>query len=189
MTEIIDRANPNDVFYFFYAGHGSIVNNTFFFIPTEITRLYDTESLTKGALSALEMQEHFMKIKALKQVMLIDACHSGGSTELLAMRGASEEKALSQLSRSTGVHVLAAAGSEQTAAEFTELGHGLFTYMLLQGISGKADGSPLDNKVTIYELKSFLDDQVPEYSRKHKGSAQYPSTFSRGQDFPVTLKY
>ncbi|MDH5598064.1 MAG: caspase family protein, partial [Cyclobacteriaceae bacterium] len=188
LNEIIESAKPNDVFYFFYAGHGSIDNNTFFFIPTEITRLYDTNSLQEGALSASEMQEYFMKIKALKQVMLIDACHSGGSTELLAMRGASEEKALSQLSRSTGIHVLAAAGSEQTAAEFTELGHGLFTYMLLQGISGKADGAPLDNKITIYELKSFLDDQVPEYSRKHKGSAQYPSTFSRGQDFPVTIK-
>ena len=59
--------------------------------------------------------------------------------------------------------------------------------MILQALSGKADGAPLDNKVTVYELKSFLDDQVPEYSQKYKGSPQYPSTFSRGNDFPLTI--
>ena len=81
--------------------------------------------------------------------------------------------------------MLAAAGSEQFATEFTELGHGLFTHVLLDALSGKADGAPKDGKVTIYELKSYLDDQVPELSQKYKGVMQFPHTFSRGQDFPI----
>ncbi|MDH5398911.1 MAG: caspase family protein [Cyclobacteriaceae bacterium] len=187
LGEIKKDIGPNDVFFFFYAGHGSIVNNIFYFIPTDNTRLYEQEALQAEALSADTLQAQFRQIKALKQVMVIDACHSGGSTALLAERGAAEEKALAQLSRSAGIHVLAAAGSEQTAAEFKELGHGLFTYMILEAFSGRADGAPLDNKITVYELKSFLDDQVPEYSRKYKGSPQFPSTFSRGHDFPLIL--
>ena len=83
-----------------------------------------------------------------------------------------EEKAIAQLSRSAGIHVFASAGSEQYASEFTSLGHGLFTHVLLQGLSGKADGSTLDGKITIYELKSYLDDQVPELSLKYKGQPQ-----------------
>ena len=118
----------------------------------------------------------------------MDACQSGGSVELLATRGASEEKAIAQLSRSTGIHVMASAGSEQFATEFAELGHGLFTYVLIQALQGAADGAPKDGKVTIYELKSFIDDQVPEMTRKLKGKPQYPYTFSRGQDFPVVIK-
>ena len=134
------------------------------------------------------MQGILREIKALKQVLVIDACHSGGATELLATRGGGEEKALAQLSRSAGVHVLASAGSEQYAGEFASLGHGIFTYLLLEGLSGKADGAPKDGKVTVYEIKSYLDDQVPEMTRKIKGHSQYPNTFSRGSDFPISTE-
>jgi WD40 repeat protein len=179
--------NPEDVFIFYYAGHGSMVNDVFYFIPTETSRLYDESALHKEAIEAGQLQDKFKNIKALKQLIIMDACQSGGSVEVLAARGASEEKAIAQLSRSAGIHVMASAGSEQFAAEFASLGHGMFTYVLLKGLEGAADGAPKDGKVTINELKSFIDDQVPELTRKMKGRPQYPYTFSRGQDFPVTI--
>jgi WD40 repeat protein len=188
LDDITSKVNPEDVFIFYYAGHGSMVDNRFFFIPTESLRLYDLSSLQHEALEASVLQEKFKSIKALKQLIVMDACQSGGSVELLANRGASEEKAIAQLSRSAGIHVMASAGSEQFATEFAELGHGLFTYILIQALQGAADGAPKDGKVTIYELKSFMDDQVPELSRKLKGKPQYPYTFSRGQDFPLILQ-
>lgn len=188
LKELSKKVKPTDVFYFFYAGHGSLVNEQFYFIPTDATRLYEESSLKEDALFVGDMVGLFKEIKALKQVVMIDACHSGGSTSVLAARGAAEEKALAQLSRSAGVHILAAAGSDQTATEFSELGHGLFTYVILEALQGKADGAPADNKVTVYELKSYLDDQVPEYSLKYKNSPQYPNTFSIGHDFPMILK-
>jgi len=163
------------------------VDDRFFFIPSESARLYDLSSLKKDAIEASALQEKFRNIKALKQLIVMDACQSGASVELLASRGAAEEKAIAQLSRSAGIHVMASAGSEQFAAEFTELGHGIFTYLLIKALQGEADGAPKDGKVTIYELKSYLDDQVPELTRKMKGKPQYPYTFSRGQDFPVVI--
>lgn len=188
LDDLAGVIEPQDVFIFYYAGHGSMVDNKFYFIPTENQRLYDETTLKNNAIEASLIQEKLRNIKALKQLIVMDACQSGGSVELLAARGANEEKAIAQLSRSTGVHVMASAGSEQFAAEFGELGHGLFTYVLLRGLQGEADGSPRDGKVTIYELKSYIDDQVPELTRKLKGKPQYPYTFSRGQDFPVVLK-
>src|SRR5690606_23211120 len=159
----------------------------FYFIPTENSRLFDASGLRRQAIDAVTMQEKLKNIKALKQLIILDACQSGGSVELLATRGSGEEKAIAQLSRSAGIHVLASAGSEQFATEFAELGHGLFTYVLLKGLAGDADGAPQDGKVTIYELKSYIDDQVPEMTRKLKGRPQYPYTFSRGHDFPVVI--
>lgn len=188
LDELAAKISPEDVFIFYYAGHGSMVDNQFYFIPTETLRLYDASSLHREAIEAATLQEKFSRIKALKQLIIMDACQSGGSVELLANRGASEEKAIAQLSRSAGIHVMASAGSEQFAAEFTELGHGLFTYVLIRALQGEADGAPKDGKVTIYELKSFIDDQVPEITRKLKGKPQYPYTFSRGQDFPVVIE-
>lgn len=188
MDELASRVNPEDVFIFYYAGHGSMVDDQFYFIPTETLRLYDASALHKEAIHATALQEKFRHIKALKQLIIMDACQSGGSVELLANRGASEEKAIAQLSRSAGIHVMASAGSEQFASEFTALGHGLFTYVLIRALQGEADGAPKDGKITIYELKSFIDDQVPEITRRLKGKPQYPYTFSRGQDFPVVTE-
>ncbi len=188
LDELAAKVGPEDVFIFYYAGHGSMVENRFYFIPTENGRLFDASVLRKQAIDAGTMQEKLKNIKALKQLIILDACQSGGSVELLAVRGGNEERAIAQLSRSTGIHVLASAGSEQFAAEFAELGHGLFTYVLVKGLNGEADGAPRDGKVTIYELKSYIDDQVPEMTRKLKGKPQYPYTFSRGHDFPVVIR-
>ncbi len=187
VNEISKNSKPEDVFIFYYAGHGSMIEDKFYFIPTDCIRLYDSEIAENNAISADLMQENFKKIKALKQIMILDACQSGGATEILGQRGAGREKAIAQLSRSAGIHVLASAGSEQFATEFKSLGHGLFTYVLIDALNGNADGSPLDGKITIYELKSYLDDQVPEYTKKFKGIRQYPQSYSGGNDFPLIV--
>jgi WD40 repeat protein len=185
LEELSQKARPEDVFMFYYAGHGSMVDDDFYFIPAGNVSLYQLDKLAGESIRAGEIQEKFRDIPALKQVVILDACQSGGSTQILAQRGAMEEKAMAQLSRSSGVHVLAAAGSEQYATEVSALGHGLFTYTILEALEGGADGSPRDGNVTVYELKAYLNDQVPELSRKYKGSSQWPYTFSVGHDFPL----
>jgi WD40 repeat protein len=186
LKSLENQISIHDVFIFYYAGHGAMVDQNFFFIPTECTSMYQANS--SNAISAESMQAGFKNIKALKQIIIMDACQSGGSVEVLAMRGANEEKAFAQLSRGAGIHVMASAGSEQNAKEIAELKHGLFTYVLLKAINGAADGSPKDGKVTIYELKSYLDDQVPELNALYSGKLQFPYTFSRGSDFPIVLE-
>lgn len=187
ISKLVDQVSPNDVFIFYYAGHGSIVDEKFYLISSNASRLFDNQRVAEFGIEAGVLKEAMLNIKALKQVIIMDACQSGGSVEVLAQRGAPEEKAIAQLSRSSGIHVMASAGSEQYASEFASLGHGLFTHLLLQGLNGAADGAPKDGKVTIFELKSYLDDQVPELSIELKGSPQYPNTFSRGQDFPIVI--
>jgi WD40 repeat protein len=187
IDEIGRQIKKNDVFIFFYAGHGSTQENSFYFITSEVTGLYQQDKL-KNALKVDELQEKFRMVPALKQVILIDACQSGGSVGILAMRGATEEKALAQLSRSSGVHVMASSESNQQSAEVKSLGHGVFTYVLLEALNGKADGAPADSKITVYELKSYIDDQVPEVSYRLIRHKQFPSTFSIGHDFPIALQ-
>lgn len=187
IRELKDKISVNDVFVFYYAGHGSMVDGNFYLVSSSASRLYDNAKMMEFGIDAQALQAALLDIKALKQLIIMDACQSGGSVEVLAQRGSTEEKAIAQLSRSSGIHVMAAAGSDQYATEFESLGHGIFTYTLLKGLEGEADGAPKDGKVTIYELKSYLDDQVPELSIEYKGSPQYPHTFSRGQDFPIVI--
>lgn len=187
IDEISKTMKKEDVFIFFYAGHGSTENGSFYFVTSEITGLYQQEKL-KNALSVTELQDKLRVLPALKQVLFVDACQSGSSVETLAMRGATEEKALAQLSRSSGIHVMASSDSEQQSAEIKSLGHGVFTYVLLEALKGKADGAPADSKVTVYEIKSYIDDQVPEVSYNLIRHKQFPSTFSIGHDFPLVIE-
>jgi WD40 repeat protein len=187
LDEMSRSMRKEDVFVYFYAGHGSMIDNGFYFITSEITGLYQQDKL-KSALYVKELQDKFKILPALKQVVFIDACQSGSSVEALAMRGGAEEKALAQLSRSSGIHVMASSESQQESAEIKSLNHGVFTYVLLEALGGKADGAPADSKVTVYEIKSFIDDQVPEISYRLIRHKQFPSTFSIGHDFPLVME-
>jgi len=190
LNKIREQSKQEDIFIFYYAGHGVMSEEQipqFYIIPHDVTKLYgNDEVLKRNGISANELKVFSTEIKAQKQLYILDACQSGGIVGMLASRGAAEEKAVNQLARSTGTFWLAASGSEQFAGEFTQLGHGLFTYCILQGLSGKADGQN-DRKVTVQELSSYLNDQVPIFSKQYKGSAQYPNTYGYGQDFPIII--
>lgn len=189
-NKIKGLAKPEDVFIFYYAGHGVMSEeekSKFYLVPHDVTQLYGNAAmLSNNAVSADELRQISADIRAQKQMFVMDACQSGGMVEMLASRGAEEERAIAQLARSTGTYWLAASGSQQFATEFTALGHGLFTYTILQGLAGKADAQN-DKKVTVQELSAHLNDQVPELSAKHRGSAQYPSIFGYGMDFPIII--
>ena len=123
---------------------------------------------------------------AEKQLFLLDACHSGGAVESFATRGDSREKTLAQLARSTGTFFITAAQDVEYANEVGNLQHGLFTYALLEVLNGQF-GNNGDDKITISELKIYVEERVPELSEEHHGSPQYPTGYSFGQDFPIVI--
>jgi WD40 repeat protein len=187
---MMTRAKPEDVFLFYYAGHGTLDeehNDEYYLVPTNITKLYgDPEQLQKKGISATELRELLTQIKSQKQVILMDACHSGGALKSLNVRAAAtDEKAIIQLARSSGVVMLASSGTKQFATEFEELKHGVFTYALVEALEGKADTG--DKKITVNELKFYMEDRVPELTKKYGGKTQYPTGYITGNDFPLTL--
>lgn len=188
LETVAAEAKPEDVFILYYAGHGVMdASRAFFLVPHDVTQLYGNDgALAQKGISATDLKAFSTKIKAQKQVFILDACQSAGALEAFASRGAAEEKAIAQLARSTGTHWLTAAGSEQFASEFAQLGHGVFTFALLEGMKGGADMNG-DGKITIKELDAFLQDQVPILTEKYRGTAQYPSSYGFGQDFPVGI--
>ena len=186
--KIKTQATPKDLFVFYYAGHGVINDKKeFFLVPYDVTQLYGNDgALAQKGFSADALKEMSKDIKAQKQLFILDACQSAGALETIASaRGAAEEKAIAQLARSTGTQWLTASGSEQFASEFSQLGHGSFTYCLLEAFKG--DTNPADKRLTVKQLDAYLQTKVPEITQKYKGTPQYPASYSYGNDFPIII--
>lgn len=187
---ITARARPEDVFVFYYAGHGTLDeehNNEYYLVPTDVTKLYgDPAQLEAKGISATELKNQLTQLKAQKQIIMMDACHSGGAVKSLNVRAAAaDEKAIVQLARSSGVVMMASSGTQQFATEFEVLKHGVFTYALLEALDGKADNG--DGKITVNEIKMYMEERVPELTKQHGGKAQYPTGYITGNDFPISI--
>ncbi|HBR95720.1 MAG TPA: hypothetical protein DEA90_16305 [Opitutae bacterium] len=184
-----DSAQPQDSFIFYFAGHGVMSRELqqFYIVPTDVTQIYGAaDSLESKGISSRQLRSLAETIQAQKQVFILDACNSGGALEAFNERGASQEKAIAQLARATGTHWITASSGSQFATEFDELGHGAFTYVLLQGLQGKADAG--DQRVTVNELKAYLESELPRISKEYKGSPQYPASYGYGRDFPLAVQ-
>ncbi len=183
-NEIKRDAKPQDVFVFYYAGHGYInpVNKEFYLVSVDVAD--GGESLLKNGIPAKELQQYAVDIQAQKQLFILDACQSAGAFNAMLQHDGEQQKSLAVVARSTGTHWMAASGSTETAKEFGELGHGAFTYVLLQALKGQAAANKM---ITVNGMKNFLQIQVPELVKKYGGNNQYPASYGFGNDFPVEM--
>ncbi|MCH2234052.1 MAG: caspase family protein [Crocinitomicaceae bacterium] len=192
LKELIEKITINDVFVFFYAGHGvlgeSIASGEqdFFMVLHDLTNFYGgKEVLNEKGFSAKELFDYSIDIQAQKQLYVIDACHSGGALNTIAQRGNEREKIIAQLARTSGTYFLTASQSQEYANEASGLEHGLFTYAILEALSG--DKGDFGNEVSVAEIKSYVEQRVPELTEEYHGTPQYPTGYAFGQDFPLVL--
>jgi WD40 repeat protein len=178
------KAAPQDTVLIYLAGHGTTLDDLFYFLPSDV-RVETNKDLKATAISSQQLGKALADIPATKQVLVLDACHSGASTggvaEMLLIR------AQQRLAKNSGVFLIAASSAEQYAKEIPSLGHGVLTYAILQalGESGKPAALDQNNEVTASSLLKYVSVNVPKLSSQHQGAEQIPVQFSTGQDFPL----
>lgn len=192
--EIAAAAKPEDTFLFYFSGHGASDEDAdgnmtdFFFILHEVQQIYGNPSARDPyALSGKELKEWSLKIKAQKQLILIDACQSGQALENFAMRGPQTEKAIIDLSKSRGLYIMAASEADQTAKELSDLGHGVFTWSIIEGLKCNADFFEKDGIINVKELNLYVNKKVKETAQKYNLSPQRPVSWEYMNDFPVKV--
>ena len=178
--------NPDDLFVLYVASHGTVDDGEYFLITSNVgsTR---TEKLKTDAIGQTAFKELVGNIPATKKLIIIDTCNAGALGEAIQVamltRGMSEDTAMKILSRAVGSTILSAATSMQEALEGYQ-GHGLFTYVLTEGLKGKADKGNT-GYVRTTELADYVDNEVPALAEKIFKKAQYPTISISGQAFPI----
>jgi WD40 repeat protein len=178
--------NPDDLFVLYVASHGTVDDGEYFLITSNVgsTR---TERLKTDAIGQKVFKELISNIPATKKLIIIDTCNAGALGEAIQVamltRGMSEDTAMKILSRAVGSTILSASTSIQEALEGYQ-GHGLFTYVLAEGLKGKADKGKT-GYVKTTELADYVDNEVPLLAEKIFKKAQYPTISISGQAFPI----
>lgn len=189
LINFLSQAIDMDLVMIYFAGHGAPE-------PARLNNLYllahdtDPNLLGTTAFPMWQIQDVLARyISAKRIVVLSDACHSGGISVNYATRGLGVTESnlinqyLSDLSRSKeGVVVFTASAAGEVSQEFPDLGHGVFTYYLLEGLKGAADLNN-DYTVTVNEAMQYVEEQV---KRKTRG-AQNPTRSQTSYDKDLTL--
>jgi len=182
----LKRIKPDDLFVFYVASHGVVDDGEYFLITSNVG-LTRTEKLKIDALSQTELKELIANIPATKKLIVLDTCNAGaaGNAIQVAMltRGMSEDTAIKILSRAVGSTILSAATSSQEALEGYK-GHGLFTWVLTQGLSGKADKGK-SGYIKTTDIADYVGEEVPNLAEQVFKRAQYPTISISGQGFPI----
>lgn len=181
------QVRPDDLFVFYVASHGTVDNSEYFLITSNVGSTA-TARLKQDALPQDTLKELLANVPATKKLIVLDTCNAGkfGETLQVAMltRGMSDDTAMKILSRAVGSTILSAASSVQEALEGYN-NHGLFTFVLTEGLKGAAD-SDKDGFVKTLELADYVDTKVPELAEKVFRHKQYPIVSPSGMGFPVT---
>lgn len=171
--------NPEDTVIIYFAGHGmsepdlgSVEADGLakYLVPADA----DREHLFSTGINMEVLGRIFGRIAAERVVVLADTCFSGavgGRTieRQEAFRSSLTEEFLDRLVTGRGRLILTASDANEVAEERAALGHGVFTYYLLQGLEGQADVD-CNRVVTADELYRYVFQNVS----KETGGRQNP---------------
>lgn len=161
-TWLARSAEPADVVYVFFAGHGVTEGGREGYLLGYDS---DPQDLYSTAISVSELDKIVTeRIRARTVVLLVDACHAGHLG--WASRGPAEQVLVSRYldeigRRGQGVFRLLASRADERSYEGEQWGggHGAFTHFLLEGLRGKADRDA-DGFVRATEVTEYLADVV-----------------------------
>lgn len=169
MDSFAKNATANDILFVYLSGHGinyGGADGDFYYLTADAQNgvLSDEQVRKSVTISSAEFTEMINKITAVKQVMIIDACHSGQLVNNLSKAPSSmsstQVRAMENMKDKTGLYILAGSASDAVSYEASSYGQGILTYSLLFGIKGPALRE--NEFVDIVKLFQFAMDKVPQ---------------------------
>lgn len=172
------RTQKNDRVFVFFAGHGATRRlasgrDLGYIIPADS----DPGEFATDAIAMTDIQNIAESLQAKHVLFVMDACYSGLG---LTRSGPGSSAFLRENARRTARQMLTAGGADQQVADSGPNGHSVFTWVLLQALSGKGDLNG-DGLITGTELAAYIAPAVSAVSRQTPAFGSLPG--SQGGEF------
>lgn len=176
-----DKVSENDVFVLYLAGHGVYLPTQarYYYLPFDVDAS-SPERLAATAIAVEDFAEMLTNIKATQTLLLIDTCQSGAFQGFMAQdkaEGAAQVRVVNELGRAS----LMASSRTQVAYEGYK-GHGVFTAMVLEAFTGKADYTG-DGVISVDELATYVSTHLAELTQRKWGYRQEARRNLSGHNF------
>ncbi len=167
-----------DRLFIYLAGHGDAIDeDQFFYLSYDCNPAGDKNNyLVAGAIQLYNLKKKIANetTKGVEVVFIMDACRSnelpGGTAGQNFLNTAVSEKRAGEI-------IMLATGAGQESLEDASIGngHGLFTYYLVDGLTGSAETATApDNKITYQEIQSYVNKNVPSVAQQQFKRKQDP---------------
>ncbi|SIN64978.1 Caspase domain-containing protein [Parasphingorhabdus marina DSM 22363] len=163
----LEKATPDDLIIFSYAGHGWTDRTGEFYLVTSQAswKQQDGTPEAEGLVSSRELANWMTDIDAGAMTLIVDACHSAASVENGSFKpGPMGDPGLGQLAFDKGVRILTATQADDVALEDANLKQGLLTYVLAaEGLGEKGGKADLDSdrKIELAEWLNYAVQRLP----------------------------
>lgn len=164
------KLQAGDRLFIYLAGHGDAIDeDQFFYIAYDCNPAGDKNNYLAGGV--IQLYNLKLKIqretgKGVEVFFIMDACRTnelpGGKEGQSFLNSAISEKRAGEI-------IMLATGAGQESLEDASIGngHGLFTYYLVDGLSGLADTKGQeDQKITLSEIQKYIDKNVPDIAQQ-----------------------
>jgi WD40 repeat protein len=178
------KVKPEDEFVFYVASHGIVRAGQYYLVTSDVGS-DDPEGLKTTAISAKELSDLLANIHAAKKLVILDTCDAGAAGSS-SSGGLTAKTAATILGRGYGFTVLTAASSNQDALGGYK-DHGLFTYVVNDGLSGKA-ADTATGIVSSFLLADYVNDNLPTLAQTALHKTQQPTAEKSGNAFAVTKR-
>ena len=169
--------NKGDRVYIFFAGHGDAVKNLneYYLLLSDCQPANDGNNylLSFGAIDMYHLKNRIglLTARGVEVILVLDACR----TNELAGGYASQVFNTSILQSKVGEIAMLATGPGEVSIEDVSFGsgHGLFTYNLVDALSGRADKEEAGNNdrlISLDELQNWVTKNVKLMAGKFKTS-------------------
>lgn len=180
LDQMCSQAKQGDRLIFFFTGHGISVGGKSYIVPGDGSD--DTSSL----IPAEEIVGKLSESGASEVLLFIDACRTtsgvkagGVAKQILTDEFAKAFRVEPRLGGPRMTATLYACSVGESAYEWPEKNDGVFTYYMLDGLSGAADKD--QNGVTLNELQQHVGDKVKEHARAYPAQKQTPWIDMKGE--------
>lgn len=189
LADLASAATTDDTVAIFFSGHGARLGTgadaTSALVPYDCRR----SDLAGSTLVEAELSLAIAAIKAPRVIVIIDACHAGGTASLKTdldddLDEGFDEKSLQKLACGTGRVVFASSRATETSLVQRGERNSVFTTAMLSGLRGGAPASD-SGTIKVFDLFNYVSERV----RQAVPGRQHPvfKASELEENFPVAL--
>ncbi len=166
-VELLRQARENDTVVLFIAGHGVNEGPSYRFLPTDAT--WTGGALRGSTVVPWQVLQEAVEAAKGRRLLFVDTCHSGNAYN----------QRLGNAAYHANIIAYSSARFDQEALEDPALGHGLFTYAVVEGLEGKG-AMATKGQLSTKDLAEYVVGRVGALARAMQAE-QEPQYF-KGRD-------